>query len=205
MRNCGRGITTPMTGGSTSCPPGFSATRASSCDACGRRHRRQAPSIRGGVGRATNGDGTTHPPRSRPPAETWGELTFRTAGHRHVGAWRLPVVGVRAGLSHDRLTDRGSLRSSGPGTRRRTSWDAQDLANNQVAQLYGGYVLPGSPLDAQGGVGLVVSQWDTATGWPYRTMQFRVTLTDTRGQSRGDPAAALNLTQVDVRRCAGAA
>jgi 3-oxoacyl-[acyl-carrier protein] reductase len=28
-------------------------------------------------------------------------------------------------------------------------------------------------------VGLVVSQWDTATGWPYRTMQFKVTLNDT--------------------------
>ena len=24
-----------------------------------------------------------------------------------------------------------------------TTWDAQDLMNNQVAQLYGGYVLPG--------------------------------------------------------------
>ena len=62
-----------------------------------------------------------------------------------------------------------------------TTWDAQDLTNNQVAQLYGGYVLPGSQLDVPGGVGLVVSQWDTATGWPYRTMQFRVTLNDTTG------------------------
>ena len=66
-----------------------------------------------------------------------------------------------------------------------TTWDAQDLANNQVAQLYGGYVLPGSQLDTQGGVGLVVSQWDTATGWPYRTMQFKVTLTDTTRTSNG--------------------
>ena len=72
-----------------------------------------------------------------------------------------------------------------------TTWDAQDLANNQVAQLYGGYVLPGSTLDAPGGVGLVVSQWDTATGWPYRAMQFKVTLTDTTeargGQAPGHP------------------
>ena len=52
------------------------------------------------------------------------------------------------------------------------------LANNKVAQLYGGYVLSGSQLDNPGGVGLVVSQWDTATGWPYRTMQFKVTLSD---------------------------
>ena len=71
-----------------------------------------------------------------------------------------------------------------------TTWDAQDLANNQVAQLYGGYVLPGSQLDVQGGVGLVVSQWDTATGWPYRTMQFKVTLKDTTG-----PAVAINRTK----------
>ena len=66
-----------------------------------------------------------------------------------------------------------------------TTWDAQNLANNQVAQLYGGYVLPGSQLGVQGGVGLVVSQWDTATGWPYRTMQFKVTLNDTAGASNG--------------------
>ena|SRR5271155_3745114 len=66
-----------------------------------------------------------------------------------------------------------------------TTWDAQDLTSNQVAQLYGGYVLPNSELDTQGGVGLVVSQWDTATGWPYRTMQFRVTLTDTTATSNG--------------------
>jgi predicted DNA-binding transcriptional regulator AlpA len=66
-----------------------------------------------------------------------------------------------------------------------TTRDAQDLANNQVAQLYGGYVLPGSQLDTQGGVGLMVSRWDTATGWPYRTMQFKVTLTDTTATSNG--------------------
>jgi hypothetical protein len=28
-------------------------------------------------------------------------------------------------------------------------------------------------------VGLVVSQWNTSRGWPYRVMQFRVTLRDT--------------------------
>jgi len=59
------------------------------------------------------------------------------------------------------------------------SWDAEDHAHSRVAQLYGGYVLPGSRLDVPGGAGLVVSQWNTATGWPYRAMQFNVTLTDT--------------------------
>ena len=56
------------------------------------------------------------------------------------------------------------------------TWDDEDHDGCQVAQLYGGYVLPGSRLGVTGGVGLVVSQWNTAHGWPYRVMQFRVTL-----------------------------
>jgi len=27
-----------------------------------------------------------------------------------------------------------------------------------------------------GGIGLVVSHWNTGRGWPYRVMQFRATL-----------------------------
>jgi hypothetical protein len=53
-------------------------------------------------------------------------------------------------------------------------WADEDHAAGRVAQLYGGYVLPGSRLDD---VHLVVSQWHTARGWPYRAMQFRVDLT----------------------------
>jgi hypothetical protein len=49
-------------------------------------------------------------------------------------------------------------------------WDREDHSCGQVAQLYGGYVLPGSTLRE---LHLVVSQWNTATGWPYRAMQFR--------------------------------
>ncbi len=59
------------------------------------------------------------------------------------------------------------------------TWDDEDHDGCQVAQLYGGYVLPGSRLDVAGGVGLVVSQWNTARGWPYRVMQFAVTLRNT--------------------------
>lgn len=40
-----------------------------------------------------------------------------------------------------------------------------------VAQLYGGYVHPDSTLHE---MTLVVSQWNTAVGWPYRAMQFVV-------------------------------
>jgi hypothetical protein len=51
-----------------------------------------------------------------------------------------------------------------------SGWDNEDHARGQVAQLYGGYVLPGSTLRE---LHLVVSQWNTATNWPYRAMQFR--------------------------------
>jgi hypothetical protein len=40
-----------------------------------------------------------------------------------------------------------------------------------VAQLYGGYIIPGSTLSD---LHLSISQWKTDAGWPYRVMQFRV-------------------------------
>jgi hypothetical protein len=51
------------------------------------------------------------------------------------------------------------------------NWDDEDHAAGRVAQLYGGYVLPGSTLAE---MHLVVSQWNTTTNWPYRAMQFTV-------------------------------
>jgi len=60
-----------------------------------------------------------------------------------------------------------------------SSWDDENQSKNTVAQLYGGYVLPGSLFDMQGGFGLVVSQWNTADGWPYRAMQFKAAIRDT--------------------------
>lgn len=56
---------------------------------------------------------------------------------------------------------------------RGVDWPHEDHAAGHVAQLYGGYVLPGSRLDD---LHLVVSQWNTALGWPYRAMQFRTDL-----------------------------
>jgi hypothetical protein len=73
-----------------------------------------------------------------------------------------------------------------------TAWGAEDHASGRVAQLYGGYVLPGSQLDVAGGVGLVVSQWKTDSGWPYRVMQFRATLRDTSENRRG-PGDPINV------------
>lgn len=58
-------------------------------------------------------------------------------------------------------------------------WDDEDHATGRVAQLYGGYVVPGSTLDD---LHLVVSQWNTATNWPYRSMQFRTDATGLLGR-----------------------
>ncbi len=114
-----------------------------------------------------------------PPDETWGELTLRRLG---TGRWILGgflssayALGYRVITSP--IADHRDTIVQIPIIG--TSWERQDLATNQVAQLYGGYVLPGSRLNVKGGVGLVVSQWHTGIGWPYRTMQFRVTLRDT--------------------------
>lgn len=60
-----------------------------------------------------------------------------------------------------------------------TSWGFEDHANGKVAQLYGGYIVPGSELDKENGVGIIVSQWKTDSGYPYKAMQFQATLIDT--------------------------
>ena len=99
-----------------------------------------------------------------PPTETWGELTLRRLD---TGTWVLGgflssgyALGYRTIDSPTADLYDAEIQMPVTGT----SWDAQSLANNQVAQLYGGYVLPGSHLDTQGGIGLVVSQWDTGIG-----------------------------------------
>ncbi|MGH3969440.1 MAG: DUF4185 domain-containing protein [Mycobacterium sp.] len=120
-----------------------------------------------------------------PDGETWGELSLRRLAP---GKWILGgflsskyALGYRVVDSPTAVPD-APLQLPVVGS----AWDAEDHAGNRVAQLYGGYVLPGSRLDRAGGVGLVVSQWNTAQGWPYRAMQFRATLRDT---TRSDPTA----------------
>ncbi|MGV9796711.1 DUF4185 domain-containing protein [Mycobacterium sp. NPDC003449] len=122
-----------------------------------------------------------------PPGERWGELTLRrlgpdtwilggflasgyALGYRVVGS---PVADMHA--AEVQLPVTGS------------SWAGEDHVRNRVAQLYGGYVLPGSRLGVEGGVGLIVSQWHTKSGWPYRTMQFNAALRDTRTPQPPDP------------------
>lgn len=61
------------------------------------------------------------------------------------------------------------------------AWGDEDHPHGRVAQLYGGYVVPGSTLSD---LHLVVSQWNTATNWPYRSMQFRTDVSELLGQGR---------------------
>jgi hypothetical protein len=121
-----------------------------------------------------------------PDGETWGELCLRRLA---AGKWILGgflssryALGYRV-IDSPTAVSNATLQLPVIGS----AWNAEDHNNNRVAQLYGGYVLPGSRLDIAGGVGLVVSQWNTAHGWPYRVMQFRATLRDTTQSGRKAP------------------
>ncbi|MCW2517060.1 MAG: putative secreted protein [Mycobacterium sp.] len=128
-----------------------------------------------------------------PGGETWGELSFRRLAK---GTWILGgFVSSKYALGYRVVTGPTANMYEAPIQMPVTgsAWNAEDHAASRVAQLYGGYVLPGSRLDVRGGVGLVVSQWNTTSGWPYRAMQFTSTLQDTtRGDGR-DPADPINL------------
>ncbi|WP_086562855.1 DUF4185 domain-containing protein [Streptomyces africanus] len=99
---------------------------------------------------------------------TFGELCLRLLDGRWVLTWFNQGDYRIEGLVADHPT--ADLRAA----HRRTllwgtSWGNED--DTHVAQLYGGYVIPGSTLDD---LHLSVSQWNTQAGWPYRVMQFRV-------------------------------
>ena len=114
-----------------------------------------------------------------PQGEKWGELTFRRMAQ---GKWVLGgflaskyALGYRVVDSPVANMHTTQLQVPVVGS----SWDDENHSKNRVAQLYGGYILPGSRFDIQGGIGLVVAQWNTAVGWPYRAMQFKAALRDT--------------------------
>ena len=111
-----------------------------------------------------------------PDDETWGELSLRRLD---CGTWVLGgflsssyALGYRTLASLTEDLDQVPVQRPILGC----EWTDEDHDECRVAQLYGGYVLPGSRLGVSGGVGLVVSQWNTARGWPYQVIQFRVTL-----------------------------
>ncbi len=127
-----------------------------------------------------------------PHGEKWGELTFRRMAQ---GKWILGgflsskyALGYRVVDSPVANMHTTPLQTPVVGS----AWGPdENHVQNKVAQLYGGYVLPGSRFDIQGGFGLVVSQWNTTTGWPYRAMQFKAALKDTTKSP--DPADPINL------------
>jgi hypothetical protein len=120
----------------------------------------------------------TAPTPLTPVGETWGELSLRRLGD---GKWILGGFNSSAYALGYRVMNSPTAVRTAPLQQPvvGSGWEDEDHARCRVAQLYGGYILPGSKLDVDGGVGLVVSQWNTARGWPYRAMQFRATLHDT--------------------------
>lgn len=123
-----------------------------------------------------------------PVGEQWGELTFRRMAQ---DKWILGgflasgyALGYRVVSSPVANMHTTPLQMPVTGC----GWAAENHIDCQVAQLYGGYVLPGSRFDIEGGVGLIVSQWRTDRGWPYRAMQFKAALHDTtRGIGPDNP------------------
>jgi hypothetical protein len=111
----------------------------------------------------------------RPPTPVltgaYGELCLRRIEDRWLlaffdaGHYRIDVLSLHAPTANLYEVPRQTLLYG-------SGWDAEDHAAGRVAQLYGGYIVPGSSLDD---LQLVVSQWNTATNWPYRAMQFRAT------------------------------
>lgn len=98
------------------------------------------PILPGPVGRCAC-DGSTAPGSSRT------SIPPRTRSSPHRGPDRRTVVGT------DRAGRRGRL----------------GVADGTWAQIYGGFIHPGSTL---GELHLLVSQWNTTTGDPYRVLQF---------------------------------
>jgi hypothetical protein len=124
-----------------------------------------------------------------PAGERWGELSMRRLGR---GKWVLGgflassnALGYRVIASP--VANLHQTRVQLPVVA--SSWNDEDHSRSRVAQLYGGYVLPGAQLDTLGGAGLVVSQWNTTMHFPYKAMQFRTTLRDNTDHrhSPGDP------------------
>lgn len=111
-----------------------------------------------------------------PDGEAWGELTLRRLARNRwvLGGFASSEYAIGYRTITTPATDLRQVPVQHP--LRGCSWTDEDHARGRVAQLYGGHLLPGSWLDSPGGVGLIVSQWNTREGWPYRVMQFRATL-----------------------------
>lgn len=98
----------------------------------------------------------------------FGELCLRPLGGKWVLTWfnagdyRIDGIIMDTPTSNLYEAHRETLIWGG-------AWGNED--DSHVAQLYGGYIIPGSTLDD---LHLSVSQWNTDTNWPYRVMQHRI-------------------------------
>eukprot|EP01087_Luapelamoeba_hula_P004236 TRINITY_DN14173_c0_g1_i1.p1 TRINITY_DN14173_c0_g1~~TRINITY_DN14173_c0_g1_i1.p1 ORF type:complete len:357 (+),score=40.45 TRINITY_DN14173_c0_g1_i1:35-1105(+) len=101
---------------------------------------------------------------------SFGEMSLRRVDNAWVlcffnaGDYRIDAIVMAGPVSNLFTAQREILVLGG-------QWGHED--NTHVAQLYGGYTIPGSTLR---NFHFVISQWDTATGWPYRSMQFKSAL-----------------------------
>lgn len=114
-----------------------------------------------------------------PPDERWGELVLRRLD---TDRWVLGgFLASEYALGYRTITTPTANLHITPIQKpiQGCGWDEENHAGGRVAQLYGGYLLPGSRLDVSGGAGLLVSQWNTTAHWPYKVMQFRASLRDT--------------------------
>jgi hypothetical protein len=117
-----------------------------------------------------------------PPGERWGELSLRRI---RAGLWVLGgFAASEYALGYRTLSAPTAPLTDAPLQKPvlGCGWRDESHVACRVAQLYGGYILPGSRPGVPGGMGLVVSHWHTDRGWPYRVMQFRATLRDTTAQ-----------------------
>jgi hypothetical protein len=122
----------------------------------------------------------------RPPTVAltgaFGELSLRRVEERWMlavfddGHYRMDVLALDSPTADLYRAPRATVL-------RGCNWEDEDHAAGRVAQLYGGYILPGS---TWADLHLVVSQWNTARDWPYRAMQFRADVRALRGDGDGD-------------------
>ncbi len=103
----------------------------------------------------------------------YGELSLRRVEDRWLlaffdaGGYRVDVLNLRSPTENLYEARRETVLHG-------CGWGDEDHSRGRVAQLYGGYIVPGSTLDD---LHLVVSQWNTGTNWPYRAMQFHADMT----------------------------
>lgn len=115
-----------------------------------------------------NGEWAWHNPPTVALTGAYGELCLRRVEDRWLlvvfdaGNYRIDALELDGPTSNLYEVARETLV-------RGVGWDGEDHARGRVAQLYGGYIVPGSSLRD---LHLVVSQWHTGKNWPYRAMQF---------------------------------